>query len=229
MDGTPEEADPWPLRHLVLRTPRLELRPDDDDGLYELAALALRGVHPPDRMPFAYAWTDAPPDELSRNLMQHHWKARAEHAPSAWSVTFLVRRDGQVVGIQELTGRDFAVLGEVSSGSWVGQRFQGDGIGTEMRAAVLMFAFDNLGAVRARSGGFTDNTASLAISRKLGYVEDGTQTLAPRGEPVTEQRMLLTQEGFATHRPEWTLEVEGLGGCLPLLGAHTNPGAGTRQ
>ena len=25
-------TDPWPLRHLVLRTPRLELRPDDDAG-----------------------------------------------------------------------------------------------------------------------------------------------------------------------------------------------------
>jgi hypothetical protein len=30
--------DPWPLRHLIMRTRRLTLRPDDDEGLYELAA-----------------------------------------------------------------------------------------------------------------------------------------------------------------------------------------------
>ncbi|MFC3899118.1 hypothetical protein ACFOWZ_47300 [Lentzea rhizosphaerae] len=33
----------WPLRNLVLRTPRLELRPDDDEGLYELVDVAPRG------------------------------------------------------------------------------------------------------------------------------------------------------------------------------------------
>ena len=38
--------EPWPLRHLVLRTPRLELRPDDDAGLLELVEEAYRGVHP---------------------------------------------------------------------------------------------------------------------------------------------------------------------------------------
>jgi hypothetical protein len=48
--------DPWPLRHLVLRTPRLELRPDDA-GLLELVEEAYRGVHPPDRMPFLVPWT----------------------------------------------------------------------------------------------------------------------------------------------------------------------------
>ena len=38
--------------HLVLRTPRLELRPDDDAGLHELVDVAYRGVHPPEEMPF---------------------------------------------------------------------------------------------------------------------------------------------------------------------------------
>ena len=39
-----ERPDPWPLRHLVLRTPRLELRPDDDAGLLELVDLAHEGI-----------------------------------------------------------------------------------------------------------------------------------------------------------------------------------------
>ncbi len=56
----------WPLRHLVLRTPRLELRPDDDPGLFELVEVAYRGVHPPEEMPFATPWTDADPAYLGR-------------------------------------------------------------------------------------------------------------------------------------------------------------------
>jgi hypothetical protein len=60
----------WPLRHLVLRTPRLELRPDDDAGLDELVAVAYDGVHPPAEMPFAVPWTDADPRYLGRGILQ---------------------------------------------------------------------------------------------------------------------------------------------------------------
>jgi len=41
-------VDPWPFRHLALRTPRLELRPDDDAGLLELVEEVHLGIHPPD-------------------------------------------------------------------------------------------------------------------------------------------------------------------------------------
>lgn len=224
-----ENNESWPLRRLVLRTPRLELRPDDDEGLAELAELALHGVHPPESMPFGYAWTDAPREQLGRNLLQHHWQLRAQLRPGTWNVTFLVRHEGRVVGNQELSAVDFAVRSEVSTGSWLGRSHQGMGIGTEMRAAVLMFAFEYLGAVRARSGAFLDNATSLAISRKLGYVEDGTTTFTPRGEPAIEQRLLLTPERFVARRPEWTIDVDGLEECRVLLGAENAPGAATRQ
>src|SRR4051812_22142629 len=70
---TQPPIDPWPLRHLTLRTPRLTLRPDDDEGLYELAAVAVRGIHPPEQMPFAQPWTDQAPSDLVRGVMQHNW------------------------------------------------------------------------------------------------------------------------------------------------------------
>ena len=88
-----------------------------------------------------------------------------------------------------------------------------------MRAAVLALAFDHLGAQTARSGAFPDNAASLAVSRRLGYREDGSQTLAVRGEKVMEIRLLLTRNDFQTHRPRFALEVTGLDPCLGLLGA----------
>ncbi len=42
-----------------------------------------------------------------------------------------------------------------------------------MRAAVLLLAFDHLGARTARSEAFADNPASLRVSEKLGYAPDG--------------------------------------------------------
>jgi len=211
--------DPWPLRHLVLRTPRLELRPDDDAGLLELAEVAHQGVHPADEMPFGQPWTDADPADLGRNTVQFFWGLRAALRPDAWSVHFLIRVDGRVIGIQGLKGDDFAVTREVHTGSWLGQRHQGRGYGTEMRAAVLALAFDHLGAEQARSGAFTDNPASAGVSRKLGYQPDGTRTTVRRpGERATEARLLVRRADFDAHRPEWTLQVEGLDACRPLLG-----------
>lgn len=209
--------DPWPFRDLVLRTPRLELRPDDDAGLRELADLALLGVHPPEKMPFLVPWTDAEPDELGRNLLQYHWSVRAKLQPRNWELNFLVRLDGHVVGTQGLAGKDFAVTRSVSTGSWVGLRHQRRGIGREMRAAVLMFAFDQLNADEARSVAFSDNVGSLGVSEQLGYRPDGRARLAVRGKAATEIRLLLTPDWFAVCRPEWRLQVEGLRECVPTL------------
>lgn len=191
----------------MLHTPRLELRPDDDAGLLELVAEAYAGIHPPEQMPFVVPWTDTDPQQLGRAIMQYYWSERATFTPERWRVNFLVRRDGRVIGMQELSATDFAITREVSTGSWLGMRHQRKGFGTEMRAAVLAFAFDYLEAVRARSGAFVDNLASLRVSEKLGYRRDGTQTLARRGEPVEEIRLVLDCADFV--RPEWTLRVEG--------------------
>ena len=208
--------DPWPLRHLALRTPRLELRPDDDAGLLELVEEAHRGIHPPETMPFLTPWTDADPVDLGREALQHHWSARAALTPQRWTVNFLVRRGGRVVGVQGLGSRDIALTREVSTGSWIGLRHQGGGIGTEMRAAVLMFAFDHLGADRARSAAFVDNPASLRVSEKLGYRPDGTETVVRRGRRTQDVRLLLLRDAF--RRPTWTPQVEGVAACLPVLG-----------
>lgn len=212
-----EHPDPWPLRHLVLRTPRLELRPDDDAGLLELVNLAHEGIHDRSWTPFLHPWTDAPPAELGPNTVRFFWSQRASLTAERWSINFLIRVDDRVVGTQGFTAEHFATVREVGSGSWLGRAHQGRGYGVEMRAAVLLFAFDHLGARGARSEAFADNPASLRVSEKLGYVPDGTATRLRRGEAVVEQRVLLTPESFA--RPDWELQVNGLDGCRHQLGA----------
>jgi RimJ/RimL family protein N-acetyltransferase len=214
-----EYPDPWPLDALVLRTPQLELRPDDDAGLRELVAVAYDGVHPPEQMPFSEPWTEADPRDLGHATMQFHWRQRAALGPQDWTVQFLVRLDGRVIGVQSLCGTGFGVRREVSSGSWLGLPYQRRGLGTEMRAAVLALAFDHLGAWTARSAAFLDNPASRAVSRRLGYREDGTETCVRRSTLVHQVRLLLSSADFQSHRPEWPLHVAGLDGCRALLGA----------
>lgn len=199
--------DPWPQRDLELRTPRLTLRPDDDAGLRELVTLAHTGIHPADRMPFQVAWTDADPAYLGRGMLQHFWSERARLSPERWSLHFLVRVDGRMAGVQSVTTERFGVLREVDTGSYLGREFQGRGLATEMRAAVLSFAFDVLGAATARSAYLGDDAASARVSRRLGYRDDGTAVIAPRGEPVVAHRMLLCPADFV--RSDWHVQVTG--------------------
>jgi len=94
---------------------------------------------------------------------------------------------------------------------------QGKGIGTEMRAAVLHLAFAGLGAEHARSDAFDDNPASLGVSRKLGYTDDGIDRLVVRGKPVVSQRLRLDRSTWeATHTVPVT--IGGLQPCLHMFG-----------
>lgn len=211
-------ADLFPIAGLTLRTPRLELRLPGDEGRAELAALAVRGIHPRGEMPFLTPFTEAAPDELARSVMQRQYRTLGELTPENWVLPLVASCEGAVVGMQSLQAEEFAVTREVGSGSWLGREHQGRGLGTEMRAAVLHLAFAGLGADLARSESFDDNHTSDAVSRKLGYVDDGTATYSVLGRRRIARRLLLTREAWERHR---TVEVTvgGLEPCLPLLGA----------
>lgn len=207
----------WPIFGLRLATPRLVLTPLQDADLPQMCEAILAGIHDPTTMPFLFPWTDAPPEEIIPNALRFHWSARGSTSPDNWSVPFIVRLRGELVGMQDLRSRDFVVTRTVSTGSWLGRRFQGQGIGTEMRSAVIQFAFDHLKADRADSGAFTDNPQSLAVSRKLGYRPDGTVVRQRRpGERAVEQRMTVDRTTFV--RPDWMVQIRGLAGCLPYFG-----------
>ena len=207
----------WPLAALRLRTPRLELRQATDRDLDELASLAAAGVHEADVQPFAFPWTDASPADRARGTIQHQWSRRAAWTPGNWTLAFVVVHDRAVVGTQAVSARDFAILREVATGSWLGQSHQGQGIGTEMRAAVLHLAFAGLGAQYATSGAFTDNVSSQGVSRKLGYADDGIERRVSRGRPATVLRLRLDRETWqATHTVPVT--IVGLEPCLPMFG-----------
>ena len=208
----------FPLYQLRIRTPRLELRLPDLDELDALAGLAAEGVHDPDRMPFLVPWTDLPPAERARGVIQRHWRLLGAWTPEEWSLNLTVFADGRPVGLQMIGARDFKVLRQVNTGSWLGLRHHGKGIGTEMRAAVLHLAFAELGAEEATSASLMDNHASLAVSRKLGYRENGTVRVRVRDEAKRDQNLTLDRDRWQWHRTV-PVEVDGLDACRAEFGA----------
>ena len=210
-------VDHWPLYGLRLRTPRLELRVPDLDDLGALADLAADGVHDPAVQPFVAAWTDLDPETRARGVVQFHFSTLSRWSPESWALQFVTVADGVVVGTQSVDAEQFAQLRQVGTGSWLGLKYHGNGYGTEMRAAVLHLAFAGLAAEYATSEAFEDNHASYAVSRKLGYVDNGVERNLVRGRPVIGRRLRLDRERWDEVRAV-PVTIEGLAPCLPMFG-----------
>jgi 8-oxo-dGTP diphosphatase len=68
-------------------------------------------------------------------------------------------------------------------GYWVGRRFWGHGVATEAAGRVARWALANLNLDRLEAGVVTDNPASVAVLRHIGFrqVGDATRTFLARG------------------------------------------------
>jgi RimJ/RimL family protein N-acetyltransferase len=215
----------WPLLELELETERLTLRPPDDVALAALADLALRGIHSPDSMPFFSPWTDLAGDEFLRGFAQYFWRQRATWTPEAWALPFAVYLGDTPIGVQQIEATRFPERRAVETSSWVGLGYQRQGAGTEMRAAVLDFAFRVLGAEIALSGALPDNGGSIAISTRLGYDPNGTRREVVRGRPVDAFRFRLTRESWLERTPAVTA-VRGFDACAGLFGTGADAALG---
>ena len=141
--------------------------------------------------------------------MQDQWSLRSGWSPQRWSLEFAVEYDGRVVGCQGFSTENYAVTRTGETGSWLGRPFHGRGIGTAMRQAICAFCFDHLEAEEVESAAFTDNPASNAVSRKVGYQPNGRVRKSRReGEWQHNQRFLLTPETFVRGEPITVTGVE---------------------
>jgi RimJ/RimL family protein N-acetyltransferase len=220
MDARIKLTDAWPLFGLRLRTEHLVLRMPTDDDVVELLQVAKAGIHPPGEMPFGVAWTTVEGAAFDRSFMQHYWGARSAFSPKAWFLNFMVELDGHPIGAQHVEAEEFAILRTVHTGSWLGLEFQGRGLGKEMRAAVLGFAFDGLAAEVAESSAFLDNYASNGVSKALGYEENGLGSLAPQGVARVTRKFRMTAESWRS-RPRPSVAIEGLDGIRDMFGAES--------
>jgi RimJ/RimL family protein N-acetyltransferase len=194
------------------------LRYPDDDDIAALAELAAEGVHDPSWMPFLFPWTDVAPPLQQRLSMQFMWRTRAEWRPEHWHLGMAVVVDDHIVGVQALLAEDFAVLRTVTTGSWLGRIYQGKGIGTEMRTAIVHLAFAGLGAEYAQSRAFVDNQASTGVTRRLGYDEVGRQLVVRRDAAAWIADFRLPRSRWEQQRRD-DITLTSVDACRQLFGA----------
>ncbi len=100
--------------------------------------------------------------------------------------------ESEVVGGTGLHRRSFEGVLEI--GYWIRASRAGEGLGTEATAAVARVGFEVAGAERIEIRVARENTASLAIPRKLGFVEEGTLRRflhGPDGTPLQRDAVVF--------------------------------------
>ncbi|MFF2620556.1 GNAT family N-acetyltransferase [Oerskovia jenensis] len=218
----PTRTELWPPSGLRVVSGDLELRHLDEDLLYGLAAVGGEGIHDEGFMPFAFPWSRGSAVEVGRSILAYQWGAASRIAPASWAIELAVVRDGEVLGVQALTASDFVVTRTAESGSWLGRRFQGAGVGTLARLMILELLFEGFDARTATTSAWEDNAPSHGVTRKLGYRRNGAETLAREGTPAVNVRYRLDREDWDERpealRPEVTLH--GVGPVREMLGLH---------
>ncbi|WP_114853224.1 GNAT family N-acetyltransferase [Brachybacterium sp. YJGR34] len=218
LDLAPDLAAVYPPFGLAVRAGDLTLRVIADADLPEYAELLRRPIFEDPASPQVFGWYGTDAEARVQGALQFQWRLRSALGPESWSMPLGVWAHGRMIGCQDVSADRFAELRTVRSGSWLTLDAHGHGYGKLMRQAMLVLAFDHLGATRAESAAVMGNAPSFGVSRACGYVENGTQMSTERGQVVPEQRFLATPETF--RRPEVPVEVEGLTPALrAMLGA----------
>lgn len=206
----------WPMFDVVLTTPDLELRHLREADLPTLAAVLPEDA---EQDPSATTYDGLEPSR-SRGVVVHqeYWRSRGTWRRESWALSFGVFLDGELVGNQGLEGDDFAALRTVDSHSFLAPHVRGRGLGKQARAAVLALAFGPLGARFAITSAWSDNHASLGVSRAMGYVDNGVTLQRRDGEAATMAHLRLDRERWlACEWPE-RVAVSGVEDCLPFFG-----------
>lgn len=160
-----------------LTTERLLLRPlvpADAEAMHRLVndwevARNLASV------PFPY------PRELADEWITSTREALAEGHAYALAITGREGENELLVGVVGL--KITARIGRL--GYWVGRRFWGHGVATEAAGRMARWALANLDLDSLEAGVITDNPASAAVLRRIGFRQVGTDTdrsLARRAE-----------------------------------------------
>ena len=203
----------WPLFGLRLSYRDVLLRPMCEADLPRLAAALPDDAGHDPRLAMYAAQSYA--ENERRLFCQGYWRALGTWDPGSWALHLAVAYAGELVGVQTLEGDNFPVLRTVDSASWLMPEVRGRGVGVAMRTAMLGFAFDRLGAVAAVTSATTTNAASLGVSRRVGYADNGVSRIVDTGGDVVELRhMRLTADRW----PGADVTVTGFEPCRPWFG-----------
>ena len=203
----------WPLFDLIIRTPRLELRVPREDELVELVRQCDDTIYANTGfLPFHVDWPGN-----SIESMKHYWRSRAEFSVDKWTVALVPFVDGEPVGNQGLSATYFPITRRCNTGSFLLAHAQGRGLGTEMRAAALHFAFEGLGAVEAESQAHVDNLASNGVSARLGYEVTHRMSAIFGDQQGDVYNLILRRETWEKNRRD-DIKIIGLESCREMFG-----------
>jgi len=203
----------WPIFDLRLRCREVELRPVREADLPELAALEPDDYDLDPRLAMLPGLTER--QNRQRLFHQGYWRALGTWSPQSWVLHLAARHNGALIGVQTLEGEDFPELRTVDSASWLTPAVRGRGFGVAIRTAALGLAFDHLGALAAITSATLDNRASLGVSRRIGYQDNGLGYVASRTGRVMLRHLRLPVESW-THSAE--VDVDGVPPCRPWFG-----------
>ena len=203
----------WPLFDLRLRFRDVELAPVREADLPELAA---REPDDYELDPRLEQWpAQSPRQNRQRLFRMSYWAALGTWSPRSWALHLAVTAGGELVGVQTLEAENFPVLRTVDTASWLVPAARGRGIGVAMRTAVLGLAFDHLGAAAAVSSARLGNAASLGVSRRIGYLDNGVGFVADGPGRALLQHLRLPVEHW---RYASEVTVTGLAACRAWFG-----------
>jgi len=209
-------VDTWPLFDLSITSDDLELHAVRDVEVEALAGMFSDDV---EQDPRAERFDSLDPAADRRRLVgQGIWRNRGTWSPSSWCLDFAVVHQGRLVGLQTLEADDFLLLRTVDSASWLTTTARGQGIGLAMRTAVLTLAFDHLGAQHAISSARLDNAASLAVSRRIGYADNGLSVVRSPSGIATLQHLRLTRDQWDASGRGRGFTVKGVDRCRAWFG-----------
>lgn len=186
-----------------------------DDDLPELVELVRAGIQVPGLpMPFLADWHEEPfapgsPDGFPTTSLRWWWTQRATCAPDEWRIALAVRRDGVIVGMQDMHATDFPQTRQVETGSWLGRAHQGAGTGTLMRQLVVGF-----GRLRSVARWATSTTGGIAScsARSRARSESMSSASSSRRRPTSARTSRSRSRAPIGCAGSWGSEVrhEGL-------------------
>lgn len=169
-----EGPSPDLVNETVLETPRLVLRPPEVDDAPHLYAL-LAG---PERLPVTAGLRWDGPDDLAviddwvRRFRTNSFADGGHH----WVI--VDRAGGRPIGA--IGTRPTEERGRADVGFWLGRAYWGRGLMTEAVDRLVRHDFETLGMYRVEAEVFTNNRASAAVLRKVGFRHEGTVRSAYR-------------------------------------------------
>ncbi len=155
-------------KRLILRKPKKSDWRDVVEGIGEFDVCKMLF-----KTPYPYTKKNAE-NFIKKSIKKSNQKPQTEY------LFFIeLKSEKKVIGAIGLHNIEY-FSGIAETGSWINKKYWRNGYITEAKIAVNDFAFDKLKLRRLYSPVYSDNKASNATQRKMGYILEGTQRKAKR-------------------------------------------------